>query len=110
MCAGLRYVRYVRTVQYQLLTPFLVEDLSVGMKVSAIFVKPSTQCRVRCAVCGVRCAVCQCHMPSADRSGAEKRPTHDPTAKRTKKFKEEKKGKSAGEWTDLMSHFTTEFL
>jgi hypothetical protein len=49
-------------------------------------------------------------MPSADRSGAEKRPTHDPTAKRTKKFKEEKKGKSAGEWTDLMSHFTTEFL
>ena len=55
MCAGLRYVRYVRTVQYQLLTPFLVEDLSVGMQVSAIFVKPSTQqCRVRCAVCGVR--------------------------------------------------------
>jgi hypothetical protein len=97
-----RYIMYVRTVQYRLLTPFLVKDLSVGMKVSAIFVNPypstfsglttCTQCRVTCDVCCVRCAVCQRHMPSADGSRAEKRPTRDPTAKRTKKIKEEKKG------------------
>jgi hypothetical protein len=109
-----RYIMYVRTVQYRLLTPFLVKDLSVGMKVSAIFVNPypstfsglttCTQCRVTCAVWGVRCAnaICPAQMGAEQKNG----PRATQQQKGQKKSKKKKKGKSAGGWTDLMSHFS----